>query len=62
MQTESETEQLRADLWDDIYKDGPQSVASLAASRQLTHQTVIGLVYHAWFVIINDVVSIAKEE
>lgn len=62
MQMESETEQLRADLWDDIYKDGPQLVATLAANRQLTSQTVIGLVDHAWFVIENDIVSIAKEE
>ncbi len=56
-----EHEQLRANIWDHIYKSGPQSVEQLAEHLQLSPQMVIGLVDHAWFSVQDNLVNIATE-
>ncbi|MCA9132603.1 MAG: hypothetical protein KDA45_05600 [Planctomycetales bacterium] len=59
--TAEEHEQLRTNIWDHIYRSGPQSVGQLAEQMQLSPQMVVGLVDHAWFSIHDEVVEIATD-
>ena len=54
-------EQLRVIIWDQIYHRGPQSIGQLAEHMQMSIQMVIGLVDHAWFLVHDELVDIAKD-
>ena len=55
-------EQLRTNIFDRIYHNGPQSIDQLAEYMQMNMQTVIGLVDHAWFSVDNELVGIATDD
>lgn len=55
-------EDLRVDIWDLIYRDGPQSIEQLSEQLQMGPPTVAGLVDHAWFFTLENKVHIAVEE
>jgi hypothetical protein len=59
--TVEEHEQIRANIWDHIYKSGPQSIEQLADQLHLTPQTIVGLVDHAWFSFDDETVGIATD-
>jgi hypothetical protein len=55
----SDSEELREQIWDWIYNNGPKPVAAVSEQFQVTVPTVISLLDHSWFAIDEDVVSIA---
>ncbi|QDV23739.1 hypothetical protein [Aureliella helgolandensis] len=61
MHSELDLEQLRNEVWDEIYRAGPRSVAQLANSRDLEEAVVQSVVGHDWFVIqVDGMVCIAE--
>ncbi|MCA9128514.1 MAG: hypothetical protein KDB22_15610 [Planctomycetales bacterium] len=61
MQSEIDDEQIRTEIWDEIYKSGPQSIAILAEVKQLDEQVILSVVQHDWFDLDDQIVSIATE-
>lgn len=61
MHSESDVEQLRTDIWDDIYSKGPLGLADIADQRHLSPELLKQVVDHAWFVIEEEKVFIATE-
>lgn len=52
-------EHLRVEVWDLIYKSGPQSREQLAESLKIELETVATVVEHEWFEILDAKVQIA---
>lgn len=61
MPSEMDVEQLRTEIWDEIYKSGPRSVSALAENRQIPEQSVLVAVEHDWFEVSEELVSIASQ-
>lgn len=59
--SDDEHEVLRANIWDHVYKTGPQSIEQIAEHSQLASETVVALVDHAWFAVTADTVAIATD-
>ncbi len=55
-------EHLRIEIWDHIYRSGPQSREQLAESLRLDPATVAAVVEHEWFEILDSKVQIATGE
>lgn len=55
-----ENEQLRSNIWDQIYRDGPQTIGHLSEQMQMSIPAVFDLVDHAWFAVRDEQVDIAK--
>jgi hypothetical protein len=62
MQPNSDAEELRTQIWDWIYANGPKPVEEVSNHFEITVPTVISVLDHSWFAISNDVVSIATGE
>ena len=52
-------EQMRADIWDLIYKSGPQSREQIAEALGIDLAMVASVVEHEWFEILDSKVQIA---
>ena len=50
---------LRAEIWDHIFRSGPQSQQQVAASLGIDTPTVSTAVEHEWFEILDSKVQIA---
>ena len=54
-----DNEQLRTDIWDQIYRGGPQSVEQIAEDMQIDAGLVSTLTDHEWFANSENLISIA---
>lgn len=52
-------EQLRMDIWDHIFRSGPQSCEQLAEKLAVDVVSITTVVEHEWFVILDSKVQIA---
>ena len=52
-------EHLRVEIWDLVYKSGPQSREQIAESLQIELETVTSVVEHEWFEVVDSKVQIA---
>ena len=52
---------MRIEIWDHIYRSGPQSREQIADSLRMDVSTVAAMVEHAWFEILDAKVQIATE-
>ena len=52
-------EQLRTQVWDHLFKTGPQTVEQISGSLSMDSATVSLAVQHEWFSVANSVVEIA---
>lgn len=52
-------DQLRAEIWDHLYRSGPQTVEQIASSLRIDRVTVHAAVEHEWFEILDSTVRIA---
>ncbi len=53
-------DQIRIDVWDLVFRSGPQSISQIAETLPLEPREVEAAVDHAWFTLQNDIVSIAE--
>lgn len=59
MDTNIHMEHLRVEIWDLIYKSGPQSREQISESLGIDAVTVASVVEHEWFEITDSKVQIA---
>lgn len=52
-------EHLRVEIWDLIYKSGPQPREQIAESLKIELETVATAVEHEWFEVLDSKVHIA---
>ena len=55
-------DRIRTEIWDFVYKSGPQTVVQIAEKLRLNHETVNAVIDHAWFSRQGDTVLIATNE
>ena len=55
-------EHIRAEIWDFVYKTGPQTANEIAAKLRLNEQMVKIAVDHEWFTREGETVAIATNE
>ena len=55
-------DEIRTEVWDYLYKNGPASWETIAAVLGQTVQTIQAATVHEWFVTRDDVVAIAVHE
>ena len=54
--------EIRTEVWDYLYKNGPASLATIAKALGQTVQTIQAAAVNEWFVTRGDVVAIAVHE
>ena len=52
-------EQIRIQIWDQIYRSGPQSTDQIASELNIDVTTVAMAVEHEWFERLDSIVQIA---
>ena len=52
-------DQLRTEIWDHLYRSGPQTVEQIAGSLRMDAVTVIAVTEHEWFETQGSEVRIA---
>ncbi|MEZ6134086.1 MAG: hypothetical protein R3C53_04155 [Pirellulaceae bacterium] len=62
MQSSSDAEELRTQIWDWIYANGPKPLSEVSQHFQIAESTVIAVLDHSWFAIEDEVVTIATGE
>ena len=53
---------VRNEIWDFVFKSGPQTIDQIAENLQLNQETVNVAVAHEWFLMRGDTVNIAKNQ
>ena len=54
-------EHLRTEIWDQLYRSGPQSIEQIASKLRLNAVTVSAVIDHQWFERRGAMVIIAIE-
>ena len=62
MMSLEQNEQMRTEIWDEIYKSGPQSIDRLAQQFDMTAEMLASLVDHVWFTTDESLVTIATND
>ncbi|MCA9213304.1 MAG: hypothetical protein KDB27_09580 [Planctomycetales bacterium] len=55
-------EQLRIQIWDHIYRSGPQSTDQISSELNIDVTTVVMAVEHEWFERLDSIVQIAVQK
>ena len=55
-------EHLRTEIWDFVYKSGPQTILQIAERLRLNQEMVSIAVDHEWFLRRDETVAIATNE
>ena len=55
-------DEIRTEVWDYLYKNGPASLETIARASGRTVQTIQAATDHEWFAMRGDVVAIATHE
>ncbi len=58
----NDTEELRGQIWDWIYANGPKPVEEVSSHFEIAMPTAISILDHAWFSLADDVVTIAQSD
>lgn len=52
-------DQLRTEIWDHLYRSGPQTVEQIAGGLRMEAITVVEVIEHNWFEVVDSKVQIA---
>lgn len=55
-------DQARTDIWDLVFKSGPQTIGQIALQMTIDPAEVMSIVSHDWFTLQGDTVSIATND
>jgi hypothetical protein len=55
-------DEIRTEVWDYLYKNGPASLETIASASGRTVQTIQAATEHEWFAMRGDVVAIATRQ
>lgn len=55
-------DQTRTDIWDYVFKSGPQTIGQIATQLAIDPSEVMSIVNHDWFTLQGDTVTIATND